>query len=218
VIAAIAEIGREGKANVGIEMHEQLRQRTKQFALRIIRLSRHLPSGREADVIGKQVLRSGTAVAANYRAAGRSRSRADFISKISVLVEEADETVFWLELLEEANLMPTTRLEPLLNEARETRCNFYRFAPNSQGMKPSQKLAAVGRIPAIPRDFGGNYYRLAPVSKDMRRLRALDLIPAIPHDFGGNYYRLVPVSKDMRRLRASDLIPAIPAIPRDFGD
>lgn len=109
---------------MGIEMHEQLRQRTKQFALRIIRLSRHLPSGREADVIAKQVLRSGTAVAANYRAAGRSRSRADFISKISVVAEEADETVFWLELLEEAGLVSAAKLEPLLDEARQLAAIF----------------------------------------------------------------------------------------------
>ncbi len=105
-------------------MHEQLRERTKQFALRIIRLSRHLPTTREADVIAKQVLRSGTAVAANYRAAGRSRSRADFVSKISVVAEEADETVFWLELLEEAGLLPATRLEPLLDEARQLAAIF----------------------------------------------------------------------------------------------
>ncbi len=109
---------------MGIEKHEQLRQRTKQFALRIIRLSRHLPAGREADVIGRQILRSGTAVAANYRAAGRSRSRADFISKISVVAEEADETVFWLELLEDTDLVPTSKLEPLLDEARQLAAIF----------------------------------------------------------------------------------------------
>jgi four helix bundle protein len=109
---------------MGVERHEELRQRTKQFALRIIRLSRHLPPGRETDVIGKQVLRSGTAVAANYRAAGRSRSRADFISKISVVAEEADETVFWLELLEDAGLLPAAKLEPLLDEARQLAAIF----------------------------------------------------------------------------------------------
>ena len=91
---------------MGIEKHEQLRQRTKQLALRIIRLSRHLPAGREADVIGRQVLRSGTAVAANYRTAGRSRSRADFISKNCVVAEQAVMTVFWLELLDDAVLVP----------------------------------------------------------------------------------------------------------------
>lgn len=109
---------------MGIEMHEELRERTKHFALRVIRLSRHLPAGREADVIGKQLLRSGTSAAANYRAAGRSRSRADFISKISVVVEEADEAVFWLELLEEAGLVPAKRLDPLLDEARQLAAIF----------------------------------------------------------------------------------------------
>jgi four helix bundle protein len=104
---------------LSIEVHEQLRQRTKQFALRIIRLSRALPRSREGDVIARQVLRSGTSVAANYRAAGRSQSRADFIAKISMVVEEADETVFWLELLQEAGIVPQAKLAPLMQEATE---------------------------------------------------------------------------------------------------
>jgi len=83
-----------------------------------------LPAGRETDVIAKQILRSGTAVAANYHAAGRSRPRADFVSKISVVAEEADETVFWLELLEEAGLLPANKLEPLLGEARQLTAIF----------------------------------------------------------------------------------------------
>jgi len=83
-----------------------------------------LPASRETDVIAKQVLRSGTAVAANYRAAGRSRSRADFISRISVVAEEADETVFWLELVEEAGLLPAGKIEPLLDEARQLTAIF----------------------------------------------------------------------------------------------
>ena len=102
---------------MGSEMHQELRQRTKRFALRIIRFSKSLPASREGDVIARQVLRSGTAVAANYRAAGRSRSRADFISRISVAVEEADETVFWLELASEAGLVAPDKLEPLVREA-----------------------------------------------------------------------------------------------------
>jgi four helix bundle protein len=104
---------------VGNDMHQQLRERTKKFALRIIRFSKSLPPNREGDVIGRQVLRSGTAVAANYRAAGRSRSRADFVSRISVVVEEADETVFWLELASEAGLVPFDKLQSLLREANE---------------------------------------------------------------------------------------------------
>ncbi|HYX70879.1 MAG TPA: four helix bundle protein [Terriglobales bacterium] len=104
---------------MGIEKHEQLRQRTKRFALRVIRLSQALPQRREADVIARQVLRSGTAVAANYRAAGRARSRAGFIAKLGVVVEEADETVFWLEMLEESGLVAAAKLADLHKEAEE---------------------------------------------------------------------------------------------------
>ena len=104
---------------MGIEGHQALRQRTKQFALRVIRLSQALPASREAKVLGNQALRSGTAVAANYRAAGRARSKAEFAAKIGVVVEEADETVFWLELLVESGIVPADKLEPLLKEANE---------------------------------------------------------------------------------------------------
>ena len=98
---------------------EQLRDRTKQFALRIIRLVRSLPKSSEAQVLGKQLLRSGTSVGANYRAAGRARSKAEFISKIGIVVEEADETVFWLELLIESGIVKEGLLSELLTEANE---------------------------------------------------------------------------------------------------
>ncbi len=98
---------------------EELKQRTKQFALRIIRLYRSLPKSTEAQVIGKQALRSGTSVAANYRAVCRARSRPEFIAKMGVVVEEADETVFWLELLVEAAIVSKDKLNDLLSEANE---------------------------------------------------------------------------------------------------
>jgi four helix bundle protein len=98
---------------------EQLRARTKQFAIRIVRLFKCLPKTDEARIIGKQVLRAGTSVAANYRAVNRARSRAEFISKMGVVVEEADETVFWLELLVETGIVNMTRLGNLLTEANE---------------------------------------------------------------------------------------------------
>ena len=81
---------------------EILRERTKSLAVRIVRLFRALPERRDAQLIGMQLLRSGTSVGANYRAVTRARSRAEFISKLGVVVEEADETVFWLELLEDS--------------------------------------------------------------------------------------------------------------------
>ena len=104
---------------MGIEQHQELRKRTKQFALRIIRLSNALPNTRAGNVIGNQVLRSGTAVAANYRAVGRARSKAEFIAKMGIVVEEADETVFWLELLNEAGIISSAKLAALQKEANE---------------------------------------------------------------------------------------------------
>src|SRR5271157_3926090 len=98
---------------------EDLRRRTKEFALRIVRLFRALPKTEEARVLGRQVLRSGTAVAANYRSACRARSRADFISKIGITVEEADETAFWLELVVDAGIIKKSKLESLMVEADE---------------------------------------------------------------------------------------------------
>jgi four helix bundle protein len=84
---------------------EKLRERTKEFAIRIIRLFQALPQSKEAQIIGGQLLRCGTAVGANYRAACHSRSRADFISKMGIVVEEADESVFWIELLTDLGIM-----------------------------------------------------------------------------------------------------------------
>jgi four helix bundle protein len=102
-----------------ISSPEELRQRSKEFALRVIKLFRALPKTEEARVLGRQILRSGTAVAANYRSACRARSHADFISKIGITCEEADETAFWLELLIDASIVKRARLENLLVEANE---------------------------------------------------------------------------------------------------
>ena len=98
---------------------EDLRNRSKAFAYRVIKLFRSLPKTTEAQVIGKQLLRSGTSVAANYRAAARARSQAEFISRISVVVEEADETVFWLECLSDNGIVKASLLQDLLREANE---------------------------------------------------------------------------------------------------
>jgi four helix bundle protein len=104
---------------MAIDQHQLLRDRTKKFALRIVRVSQALPNTREANVIGGQLLRSGTAVAANYRAAGRSRSRAEFVARIGVVVEEADETVFWFELLAESGIVAGKKLTSIMQEANE---------------------------------------------------------------------------------------------------
>ncbi|MCI0403995.1 MAG: four helix bundle protein [Acidobacteria bacterium] len=99
--------------------HEILCDRTRRFALRIVQLFRSLPRSPEAQVMGRQLLRCGTAVAANYRATGRARSKAEFVAKIGVVVEEADETVFWIEMLADSGTVRRARLEDLLKEARE---------------------------------------------------------------------------------------------------
>jgi len=98
---------------------KDLKERTKIFALRVIKLVDALPKGRTAGVIGNQLLRSGTSVAANYRAACRAKSRADFISKMGTVEEEADESLFWMELLVETQLVDEQRLQALMNEADE---------------------------------------------------------------------------------------------------
>jgi four helix bundle protein len=98
---------------------EEMKRRTKQFALRIIRLVESLPRGRTADVIGNQLLRSGTSVGANYRAACRAKSNADFISKMGTVEEETDESLYWMELLIEAEIVKSDSLESLMDEADE---------------------------------------------------------------------------------------------------
>lgn len=98
---------------------QDLRVRTKQFALRILRLYRALPAKEDARIFGRQILRSGTSVGANYRAACRARSKAEFISKLGIVLEEADETVFWLELLLEGGIVEHEKLDGLLKEAEE---------------------------------------------------------------------------------------------------
>lgn len=92
---------------------EQFKKRTKTFALRVIKLFQSLPKKDEAQIIGKQLLRSATSVAANYRATCRARSKAEFVSKIGVVLEEADESLFWLEMLEEAGIMKPSLLAAL---------------------------------------------------------------------------------------------------------
>jgi len=95
---------------------EALRCRTKVFALNVVRTVRSLPGTREADVIARQVLRSAMSIAANYRAACRCRSRAEFISKMNVTLEETDETLFWLEALEDLQIVTTETLQAECNE------------------------------------------------------------------------------------------------------
>jgi four helix bundle protein len=98
---------------------EELRDRTKAFALRIIRLFRSLPYRTDTQVLGKQLLRCGTSVAANYRAVCRARSKAEFVARIGIVAEEADEAILWLELLTESGITKPELTDALLKEARE---------------------------------------------------------------------------------------------------
>ncbi|MGE5262490.1 MAG: four helix bundle protein [Acidobacteriota bacterium] len=97
----------------------ELKERTKCFALNIIRLYGSLPKTVEAQVLGKQVLRSGTSVGAHYREAQRAKSDADLISKLEGALQELDETDYWLELIVESGVLPLTRVQPLLRETDE---------------------------------------------------------------------------------------------------
>ena len=99
--------------------NDELRNRTKQFALRNIKLFQSLPKTEEARILGRQLLRSSTSVGANFRAASRGRSKAEFYSKLSVVVEEADESAFWMEFLMESNIVSEKKLLPLYNETIE---------------------------------------------------------------------------------------------------
>jgi four helix bundle protein len=102
----------------------KMKERTKKFALRILNLADALPHNRSGNVIAAQIIRSGTSVAANYRALCRAKSRADFINKTSIVEEEADESCFWLELLIDRGLLADRRVQPLLNEANELTAIF----------------------------------------------------------------------------------------------
>ena len=98
---------------------DEFKKRTKAFALRVIRLVNSLPRSRAANVIGGQLLRCGTSIGANYRAACRARSSADFVAKMGIVEEESDEAAYWMELLIEAGTMKESRVSGLLDEANE---------------------------------------------------------------------------------------------------
>jgi len=97
----------------------ELRERTKRFALRIIKLAASLPAGRIGDVFGKQVLKSGTSVGANYREALRASSKRQFVTTLEIALREADETLYWLELLADSETVKPKLLHPLIDETNQ---------------------------------------------------------------------------------------------------
>jgi len=116
---------------------DELKARTKKFALRIVKVFQALPRTEDARTLGKQLLRSGTSVAANYRAVCRARSKAEFVARLGIVVEEIDETVFWLELLVESGIIARPRLDALQVEANELLAIFVRSQLTAKGISNS---------------------------------------------------------------------------------
>jgi four helix bundle protein len=113
---------------------DELKMRTKKFAIRIVKLFQALPHRDDARTLGKQLLRSGTSVGTNYRAVCRSRSKAEFLARLGIVVEEIDETVFWLELLVESNIVSQQRLGSLQQEAKELLAIFASSQLTAKGL------------------------------------------------------------------------------------
>ena len=116
-----------------------LKIRTKEYALNMIKLIRDIPSDKITDVLNKQLLRSSTSVAANYRAACRARSHAEFIAKIGIVEEEADESTFWLELISESNTYNSAFLQSLLKESKELTAIFTSSGKTAKSNKIQNK-------------------------------------------------------------------------------
>jgi four helix bundle protein len=122
-------------------MERDLRQRTKQFALRIIKLYVSLPGRGVTSILGTQVLKAGTSVGAHYREAQRAKSNADFISKIEGALQELDETSYWLELLADGNIVKASRLESLRQEANELTAILVTIAKRVKARGRNRQLA-----------------------------------------------------------------------------
>jgi four helix bundle protein len=118
-------------------MKEDLKERTKKFALRVIRLFGSLPKSSEAQVLGKQLLRSGTSVGANYREAYRARSKSEFIAKCGDSLRELEESAYWLELIVEGGIMPPDKLQPLRGECDELIAIFVTIVKQARDQHPS---------------------------------------------------------------------------------
>jgi len=122
-----------GKAKGGVMRQEDLSERTKRFALRVMELVALLPNTRQAQFLGHQLLKAGTSIGANYREAKRARSRADFISKIGICEQEAEETIYWLELLGDAGLLRGSELQAVMDEAKQLLAIFITSGRTAKG-------------------------------------------------------------------------------------
>jgi four helix bundle protein len=108
-----------GKKEKSVPGNRDLKKRTKKYALKVVEFVETLPRGRTSDVIGRQLLRAGTSVGANYRSSCRARSTADFIAKMGIVEEETDESLYWMELLIEAGIVKPKNIESLMEEGDE---------------------------------------------------------------------------------------------------
>jgi four helix bundle protein len=129
---------------------DTMKKRTKSFAVEVIRLIQTLPKSHTAHIIGGQLLRSGTSVGANYRAACLSRSTADFISKLGVVAEEADESQYWIELLIEAQILDGPTARSLMNEAREIASIVIASVGTARRHNPKHQIPAKSRALDAP--------------------------------------------------------------------
>lgn len=117
----------------------ELKTRTKAFGLRVLKLVRHLPHELGASVVGKQLIRSALSVGANYRSACRGRSRAEFLAKLGIVLEEADESAHWLEIIIEDGMLPEAKVSALLREANELTAIFFTATSSARAPKPLPK-------------------------------------------------------------------------------
>jgi four helix bundle protein len=124
---------------------QQLKTRTKQFGLRVMKLVGALPENSVGRAIASQLIRSGTSVGANYRAACRGRSKAEFIAKLGIVVEEADESAYWLELIIEGDLLAANLIEALLQEANELTAIMVASRKSAQTSIENQKSKIENR-------------------------------------------------------------------------
>jgi len=116
---------------------DELKQRTRRFGVAVIRLCRSIPRTYEARVIARQLVRSGTSIGANYYSACRARSRPEFLSKLNIVLEEADETLYWLDLLIESDLISPAKVQSLRNEANELVAIFVASLRTAKGLTQS---------------------------------------------------------------------------------
>ena len=127
-----------------VDKKDELLRRTKQFSLRVIKLVEALPNTTAGRKIGDQLLRAGTSVGANYRAACRGRSKAEFIAKLGIVEEEADESAFWMELITQAQLLKQNRVQPLHDEAEAIRKIMARSRITAGNSLRANRQSAIG--------------------------------------------------------------------------